>query len=170
MTDNIKLDSIEKLNHIAEVIADFYKMEVHELFLNTRRREIAYKRQMFFHFAERYFQFQLNHTTIGYFPIQHGGRVFDRNTVRHAIKTVQDTIEYDKILRNEYNIIDYRIKVALKLCKPASQEVLDKITQLYHNTNLNSKDLAKAFDINEVEVINQIKKVNGKEIHRHEQV
>lgn len=152
MKKNQKLP-IEQLSTILLTILNYYQVDAQFLFQGSRRRHIVYKRQMFFHFAQKYLESVLQDEEIGAVSLLHGCKLYDRNTVRHAVQTIEHLISYDKLIRVEYNEIDDAIQQALGLKNEATQEILEKIRQLMNQTPLTSEQLARAYNINHKQVL-----------------
>ncbi len=80
------------IDHIQQIIADYFNLDIQSLQSKTRRRNVVQARQLAMFFAKKYTKNSL--TTIG---SQIGQR--DHATVLHACKTVENLVETDQMFK-----------------------------------------------------------------------
>ena len=77
------------IDHIQQIIADYFNLDIESLHSKTRKRNVVQARQLAMFFSKKYTKSSLS--TIG---SQIGQR--DHATVLHACKTVENLIETDR--------------------------------------------------------------------------
>lgn len=80
------------IDHIQQIIADYFNLDIESLHSKTRKRNVVQARQLAMFFSKKYTKNSLS--TIG---IQIGQR--DHATVLHACKTVENLIETDRAFK-----------------------------------------------------------------------
>jgi len=80
------------IDHIQQIIADYFNLDIESLHSKTRKRNVVQARQLAMFFSKKYTKNSLS--TIG---SQIGQR--DHATVLHACKTVENLIETDRAFK-----------------------------------------------------------------------
>ena len=92
--------SVNIKNRITQLVADEFGVEFKDVFRKSRKRELVLTRQVSMIFIRR-FDSLSKLVSIGDF---FGGK--DHTTVIHSLKTIQNLMETDKVLRDRVNKIE----------------------------------------------------------------
>lgn len=99
------------LDRIAQIVANEHKMEVHEIFENTRRRDLTDIRSMFHYLAHKYSEESLQ--SIGNYSFLAGrDKPHNHASVLHGKNKIMSFVVYDRdiaerVERMENRVIDY---------------------------------------------------------------
>lgn len=94
------------VDHIKEMVAEFYGIPIDKLSSNTRKQEIALARHLSIYFSKEYTKNSLK--SIGkYF----GGR--DHSTILHSCKTVKDRMDTDVAFKDTVANLEKRMQLAI---------------------------------------------------------
>ena len=94
------------IEHIQQIVCDYYKIPIENIQSNTRKREIVQARQVSMFFSKR-----LTKATLASIGSHIGGK--DHSTVLHACKTVHKLIEEDTQFGNQIKELEKRLKLLI---------------------------------------------------------
>jgi chromosomal replication initiator protein len=94
------------IEHIQQIVCDYYKIPNENIQSKTRKREIVQARQVSMFFSKR-----LTKATLASIGSQIGGK--DHATVLHACKTVYKLIEEDEQFSNQIKDLEKRLKLLI---------------------------------------------------------
>ena len=122
----MKTDLTPDITVIKKTVAEYFKLDVFDLELDTRRRDICTARQISFYFAKKYTKYSL--AKIG---LNIANR--DHATVLNAIKVVNNLLDTDKVFKKQMHdldkIINNRIERLNGFCSEMLRELLGIIQQ-----------------------------------------
>lgn len=97
------------LEDIHKAVCSYFNLDRNSLLLKTRKREIAYPRQLF-----QYLSYEYNNNVslnnIGSYLSDETGHRYHHATVLHSIKLINNFLEFDKSVKNDVNQIKKMIE------------------------------------------------------------
>lgn len=149
-------EDLTDLNLIADVVCDYFKIDILTMLEKTRKRDIIVTRQ-FFQFLSRELnpEYVVSGFDIGNFYSKNLGFSYDHATVLHSYNVISGLIEVDKNYKKTYNILLDKInlrkeisnKQESKKIKTTTLEAV-RIVGLFFNTMplLKEQTSQKVFD------------------------
>lgn len=117
MKTNVDLLSYNEIgNKIIQICASEWGVEQSELISSIRRRTLVEPRQLSMYFIRKHTLLSLQEIGLLYLTSRPGQKEYygkDHTTIIHAIKSVENLLEYDKRFANKYNRIAETINLIL---------------------------------------------------------
>lgn len=123
------------IDHIQQIIADYFNLDIESLHSKTRKRNVVQARQLAMFFSKKYTKSSLS--TIG---SQIGQR--DHAIVLHACKTVENLIETDREFKKYVSDLETKLLYALKPTKKSGIHFRKYSLQRLLLTLISSKNIA----------------------------
>lgn len=124
-----KLLSEPLISEIVSLVRKYTGQDVRSLQVKSRKRHLVFPRQLNMYFLEK-------HTNYSLAMI---GSIFNRDhaTVLHAKKTIQNLIDTDKRIRNQYHLIEESIDAHKNLDKTTKYSIFQ---ELLGSLNMDDKE------------------------------
>lgn len=136
---------------IANEVSQHYLVKIDDLFENTRRREVADKRSVFFYFAYKYSGATL--TEIGRFPMLYQrDKPYNHATVIHSFRKINELKQFDKEIAADVQALDHRIVMNVVSKKEMLADSFYKRQEIIH-------DLYEMRDVEYVQTVYQLLKM-----------